>query len=34
MSDQLIVIGSFAIVYGSAFGYAVYLHRRNKRAEG
>lgn len=34
MSDQLIVIGSFAIVYGSALAYAVYLHRRNKRAEG
>jgi hypothetical protein len=33
MSDQVIVIGSFAVVYAASFGYAVYLHLRKKRAE-
>lgn len=32
MSDQLIVIGSFAIVYAASFGYAAYIHMRRKRA--
>jgi hypothetical protein len=33
MSDSLIVAGTYLVVYGAAFGYAVYLHFRRKRAE-
>ncbi len=33
MSDSLVVIVTYAIVYGSTLGYAVYLHLRRKRAE-
>lgn len=33
MSDQLVVIGTYAIVYGATLGYAFYLHRRRKKAE-
>ena len=32
MSDQLIVVGTFAVVYGTIVGYAVWLHLRIKRA--
>jgi hypothetical protein len=31
MSDQLIVIGTFAICYVAVIGYAVYLHVRRGR---
>lgn len=34
MSDQLIVIGTFAICYAAIFGYAVHLHLRRRRAKG
>lgn len=33
MSDQLVVIGTYGVVYVSILGYALYLHRRRKRAE-
>jgi hypothetical protein len=33
MSDQMIVIGTFAISYGAIIGYAVYLYRRRHRTE-
>lgn len=32
MSDQLIVIGTFALCYAVLFGYAAYLHLRRRRA--
>ncbi len=32
MSNQVIVIGSFALVYAASIGYAIFLHRRLKRA--
>lgn len=32
MSDALIVVGTYAIVYGATVGYAAYLHLRRKRA--
>lgn len=32
MSDQLIVIGTFAIVYAAIIGYAAWLHLRMKKA--
>lgn len=31
MSDQVIVLGTFAISYGAIVGYAVYLHVRRRR---
>lgn len=33
MSDQLVVLGTYLVVYGSVFGYAAYLHLRRKRSE-
>lgn len=33
MSDALIVAGTYVVVYGATVGYAVYLHRRRKKAE-
>ena len=33
MSDAVIVAGTYAVVYGATFGYALYLHWRRKRAE-
>ncbi len=32
MSDQVIVLGTFVIVYAVILGYAAYLHRRWRRA--
>ena len=32
MSDTLVVAGTYLISYGLIVGYAVYLHRRRKRA--
>ncbi len=29
----MIVAGTYFVVYGATFGYAVYLHLRRKRAE-
>lgn len=33
MSDQVVVVGSFLVVYVASFGYATYLHLRKKRAD-
>ena len=33
MSDQAIVIGIFAMSHGAILAYALYLHRRRRRAE-
>lgn len=33
MSDQLIVIGTFALSYAVILGYAVRLHLRRRRLE-
>jgi hypothetical protein len=32
MSDELIVVGTFAIVYAAIIGYATWLHLRMKKA--
>lgn len=32
MSDQLIVLGTFLISYGTIIGYAAYVHLRRRRA--
>lgn len=32
MSDQVVVVLTFAATYGAIFGYAAYLHRRRGRA--
>ncbi len=32
MSDALVVVVTYAVVYGSTLGYAAYLHMRWKRA--
>lgn len=32
MSDTLVVAGTYLICYGMFLGYAVYLHRRRRRA--
>ena len=34
MSDQLVVLATFAVSYGAIVGYAAYLHMRRRRAEG
>ena len=34
MSEQLLVIGTFAICYAAIFGYAAYLHLRYRRVKG
>jgi len=34
MSDQLIVIGTFAISYAAILGYAGYVHLRRRRVKG
>jgi hypothetical protein len=34
MSEQLAVIGTFAISYGAILAYATYLHLRRRRAGG
>lgn len=33
MSDAYVVVVTYAVVYGSALGYAAYLHFRRKRAQ-
>jgi hypothetical protein len=33
MSDAFVVAVSYAVVYGSTLGYAIYLHFRRKRAQ-
>lgn len=33
MSDELVLLGTYAVVYGSVLGYAIYLHFRQRRAE-
>lgn len=33
MSDAFVVVVTYAVVYGSTVGYAVYLHFRRKRAQ-
>jgi hypothetical protein len=33
MSDTLVVAATYFIVYGSALGYALFLHRRRTKAE-
>jgi hypothetical protein len=33
MSDTLVVVVTYVVVYGSTLGYAAYLHVRRKRAE-
>jgi len=33
MSEQVFVIGVFAISYGAIFGYSVYLHLRRSRVK-
>jgi hypothetical protein len=32
MSDQVIVVGTYLIVFAMILGYAAYLHRRWRRA--
>lgn len=34
MSDQLIVIGTYALCYGAILVYAARLHLRRRRTEG
>jgi hypothetical protein len=34
MSDQVIVIGTYAISFGAIFAYAAYLHLRRRRVKG
>jgi hypothetical protein len=33
MSDTLVVVVTYVVVYGSTLGYAAYLHIRRKRTE-
>jgi hypothetical protein len=34
MSDQAIVVVTYAVSYGAIFGYAAYLHLRRRRVKG
>lgn len=34
MSDTVIVAGTYLISYGLILAYAIYLHRRRRRADG
>jgi hypothetical protein len=33
MSDEVIVVGTFALSYAAIVGYAVYLHLRRRRVK-
>jgi hypothetical protein len=33
MSETIVVVGTYILVYGLLLGYAIYLHVRRRRAE-